>query len=553
MKYLIFIFCAILISVSVKSQKFYIDPLNGSADGNGSFDHPWKTLQEVIEQNLIESYEPVNYPYDGTGELKLKNVAAPVSGGDTLILRTGYHGNINLLRYFNRDTIFVMAEKDNFPTLARLKLTAGKNWKFAGLNVSPEFAEEYTRDNIFRLESHNWSGPVSDVVIENCIGWSVDDPSGWSAKDWDTLACTGISCNASNVELLNNILRNVNFGISVSGNNCVISNNSIINFSGDGLRGLGNDLIFEYNTVKNCYDVNENHDDGFQSWATNGEGPERITLRGNTIINYEDPDQPFRGTLQGIGLFDGPYIDWIIENNVIMVDHWHGISIYGGINCRVVNNTVVDLNDVSPGPPWIRVADQKDSTHSINCIVRNNLATSFTIGEGVTADHNIKIKNYDEYFVNYVNHNLHLKTGCPAIDSGYAVFAPLTDIEGIARPQGNAVDIGAYEYSDPAKVNRQNFIPDEFALFQNYPNPFNPETTIEFFIPGNRDFYSTPLKTTLIVYDLLGKKISTLVDRYEMQGRHIVKFNASSLSGGIYFYRLTAGSFSQTKKLIVLK
>ena len=54
-----------------------------------------------------------------------------------------------------------------------------------------------------------------------------------------------------------------------------------------------------------------------------------LVLRGNTIINYEDPDQPHRGTLQGIGCFDGMFVDWIIENNVIIVDHYHGITLSG--------------------------------------------------------------------------------------------------------------------------------------------------------------------------------------------------------------------------------
>ena len=67
--------------------------------------------------------------------------------------------------------------------------------------------------------------------------------------------------------------------------------------------------------------------------------------------NYEDPNQPFRGTLQGLGCFDGFYIDWVIENNLVVTDHWHGISLCGAVNCRIVNNTVVDANDVSPGPP----------------------------------------------------------------------------------------------------------------------------------------------------------------------------------------------------------
>ena len=115
--------------------------------------------------------------------------------------------------------------------------------------------------------------------------------------------------------------------------------------------------MFQYNVVKNCYDVNANHDDGFQSWSRGPQGVGTgevvgMVLRGNTIINYEDLDQPHRGTLQGIGCFDGMFVDWIVENNVIITDHWHGITLSGATDSRVVNNTVVDLNETSPGPPW---------------------------------------------------------------------------------------------------------------------------------------------------------------------------------------------------------
>lgn len=547
MKSLYFFIPALFLAGSLNAQKFYIDPVNGNPGGNGSVNNPWRIIEEVIEANLIESFQPVHYPYDGTTELELKNPGAPVGGGDTLVLRNGYHGEIVLLRYYNQNAVTIIAEEGHTPIISRLKLTAGKNWIFSGLTVSPEFADTYVRNDLFRLESHNWSGPVTDVIIENCKGYSVSNASGWSAGDWDTLACSGISCSASNVHLINNELTNVNFGITVSGNNCIIRNNSIINFSGDGLRGLGNDLLFEYNIVKNCYDVNENHDDGFQSWVVEGESPpERVTLRGNTIINYEDPEQPLRGTLQGIGLFDGPYIAWVIENNVIIVDHWHGISIYGGINCRVVNNTVVDLNDADPGPPWIRVEDLKDGSHSENCFVRNNLAKSYIIGEGVTSDHNITIDDYDNFFIDYENKELRLKPGCIAIDAGTPDLAPGIDIAGTTRPMGQGYDIGAYEFLPAAGISENKFLPGEFSLSQNYPNPFNPATTIEYFLP-KQSFLSVKL------FDLLGNEISTLVNEEKTAGSHSIKFNADNFPSGVYFYELKTNEIIITKKMMLLR
>ncbi len=221
------------------------------------------------------------------------------------------------------------------------------------------------------------------------------------------------------------------------------------NFAGDGLRGLGNDMVFEYNLVKNCYDVNGNHDDGFQSWSINDDpARERVVLRGNTFINYEDPDQPFRGTLQRIGCFDGPYVDWVVENNLVLTDHWHGISLYGAQNCRIVNKTVVDLNDESPGPPWIMVNPHKDGTPSQGCLIRNNIAATITATGDTVEDHNHRLSDEENLFDNpdVMDYHLRADDNSPVIDQGSSDLAPATDLDGVSRPNGNAPDIGCYEY-----------------------------------------------------------------------------------------------------------
>jgi hypothetical protein len=262
----------------------------------------------------------------------------------------------------------------------------------------------------------------------------------------------------------------------------LVESNVVENFAGDGLRGLGNDQVFQYNTVKNCYDVNENHDDGFQSWSINDDPPrERVVLRGNTIINYTDPNQPFRGTLQGIGCFDGPYIDWVVENNLVAVDHWHGISLYGAVNSRIVNNTVLDLNNDSPGPPWSKFFDHKDGTPSENCIVRNNLSTSISNSGNDILDHNIIIENPQDFFVDPANLDFRLKEGGTAIDSGSPDLAPEVDIRGVSRSRGGRPDVGAYEFGPgSAEIGRQGFSSaGQRAYIRCFTHPFNRSLTIE--------------------------------------------------------------------------
>jgi hypothetical protein len=98
-------------------------------------------------------------------------------------------------------------------------------------------------------------------------------------------------------------------------------------------------------------------------------------------------------------------------------------------------------------------------------------------------------------------------------------------------------------------------LPQAFLLSQNYPNPFNPVTKIKFSIPLNvkREMRNVSLK----VYDVLGNEVATLVDEEKTAGEYEVEFNTSSIkhlpSSGVYFYQLKAGSFIDTKKMILLK
>lgn len=107
-------------------------------------------------------------------------------------------------------------------------------------------------------------------------------------------------------------------------------------------------------------------------------------------------------------------------------------------------------------------------------------------------------------------------------------------------------------YSNPIFVSgtlsgiQNSSLPSKFELNQNYPNPFNPTTTITFTIPSNE-------KVSLKVYDVLGKEVAMLVNEAKEAGSYNVTFDASRLTSGVYFYRLTAGNYVSTKKLVLIK
>jgi aminopeptidase N len=118
----------------------------------------------------------------------------------------------------------------------------------------------------------------------------------------------------------------------------------------------------------------------------------------------------------------------------------------------------------------------------------------------------------------------------------------------IGDPQSISFDPGNWILKNTTIVTEVDdaAIPREYSLEQNYPNPFNPITNIKFRIS---DFGFVSLKA----YDVLGNEVATLVEEEKPAGSYEVEFSANGLSSGTYFYKLTAGSFTQTKKMILMK
>ena len=105
---------------------------------------------------------------------------------------------------------------------------------------------------------------------------------------------------------------------------------------------------------------------------------------------------------------------------------------------------------------------------------------------------------------------------------------------------------GVVTVENATDVGDDNISIYKFDLSQNYPNPFNPVTTINFSIPQRSN-------VILSVYNVIGIEIATLIKEEKEEGIYTVPFNASGLASGIYLYKLQAGSFVETKKMILMK
>jgi len=531
-KTILFFWIFIQSSIVLFANSFYIDPTNGNNNtGDGTLQNPWQTLEYVINNNLIESMSYVT-PYDPNNpQLIIKNQGAPIKAGDVIWLYSGLHGEINLSNYINTDYITIKNVTNENPIIKRITLQGAKKWQLDGLDVSSEPYNTYINDKLVYFVTHNFFGPVSDIEIKNCNIYSSVSP--WTvAQDWVNKASDGIILReVDNVFIINNTLTNVKFGVSLWGNNIQTIDNTITNFSADAMRLLGSNNLIEHNIIKNCYDVDDNHDDAIQAFTTGGLTIDNNSIKRNIILNYEDPNQPLLGPLQGIACFDGPLNNWLVENNLVVVNHWHGISLYGAVNCTITNNTVLDPTpNNGTGPSWIKIEDDGSYIAS-DCTVKNNIINTLSVTSNTAIGNNTLLSTFTDYstnFVDYTNYDFHLLATSSSVDNADANFAPNKDLDNIDRPQGNGYDIGCYEYPLPLNIDESEVLNN----VQVYPNPFTNHLNIN----------NIPIGSKIKIFDVAGNLVyKTKTDKPE------VSIPTFKLTQGVYFIQII------NKKTITIK
>ena len=143
-------------------------------------------------------------------------------------------------------------------------------------------------------------------------------------------------------------------------------------------------------------------------------------------------------------------------------------------------------------------------------------------------------------------------------DTSQKVFISNAGTAGSSATYVVADAIRLISYDPVTTVKEEvNIIPEEFMLYQNYPNPFNPTTKIKYAIPSTPLSFGEGLGVRLVIYDVLGKEITTLVDEYKPAGNYEIEFDASSAGGGlpsgVYFFSLRAANYHSSKKMVLLR
>ena len=192
---------------------------------------------------------------------------------------------------------------------------------------------------------------------------------------------------------------------------------------------------------------------------------------------------------------------------------------YEGMLVQFNNVTVTSIDPVFSDPTEFEVDDgsgpilvRRDGTHMYSNVAADS-AFGFTIlrvGNRISSLKGVMYYSFNRYKI------------CPRRASDFGTITSVREID-----------------HDPG-------VPASYALGQNYPNPFNPTTTITYQLP-------VAGFTTLSLYNIMGQEVQSLVSEEQSAGTYTVRINASSLASGVYFYRLTAGRFSESKKMLLLK
>ena len=364
---------------------------------------------------------------------------------------------------------------------------------------------------------------------------------------------TLIGGSSSSSEIAYNEIYNNSFGIAMTGSNpitCYIHDNLIYNnninpdvmVAGSGINTYGTAVVAPIITRNRIYG---------NWWGVTiqigvGGQPGANPNLGN-IENADTTDNGLNiiyGNAQGSNVYDlynntldpiyAQNNDWGVYDSTLIEDHiFHNVDslALGLVRFMPFSNSIpVELTSFA--------ANVVDGNVILDWITATELNNSgFEIQKGNHTSTSLSVTGWES--IGFVNGN-----GTTTEKSFYS-FADQNPIAGKSYYRLKQIDFdGSFDYSNVIEIDLT--IPIEFSLEQNYPNPFNPATRIRYTISSKQN-------VQLLVYNVLGKEIALLVNDEKPAGNYEVNFDASKLSSGVYFYQLQAGSFVETKKMILIR
>ncbi len=213
---------------------------------------------------------------------------------------------------------------------------------------------------------------------------------------------------------------------------------------------------------------------------------------------------------------------------------------------------VFDLNEPIDTPPWTNGIDLGAPSSAVEELADEQYDWTFTVGWG-GEDAGSGVESYDVYLQVNGGPFTRWQHNTPATaadftgdaDSTYGFFSVATDRVGNTEPMKAEADV-SMQLVVPVEAVADAALPTAFELGANYPNPFSTSTMIRFAV-------ASPERVVLKVYDVLGREVATLLDEERSPGWYNASFDGGQLSGGVYFYRFTAGSYTETRRMVVAR
>lgn len=406
----------------------------------------------------------------------------------------------------------------------------------------------------------------------------------------------GVQVNGSNWHIKGfDILRAHDNGMFVRGSGNIVENCTFVGNLDTGLQ-LGNGA--SNNRVINC-DSFDNADPG--QGNADGFAPKLDVGTGNYFYgcrSWQNSDDGWDGYLRGANDVTTTLVNcWSFSNGYLSTGapssgNGNGFKLGGSDTANLKHNMV--LKDCLVFDNRVKGYDQNHTRGSItllNCAAYGNGSYNFSVPETLAAGKILTVENC----ISVGSSGVTLRNPVLATNSWMSPFTPpsasdfvsldTTGVRGPRQPDGSlpyvpfmhlapgsqyinagtdvglpylgsAPDLGPFESDYPDGVGAASVPASTFALFQNYPNPFNPKTEIRYSVPplaGRDGQVSEVGKVELRMFDVLGRKVATLVNGVEMPGTHEVIFDGSALTSGVYFYRLKAGRLVETRSMILMK
>jgi choice-of-anchor B domain-containing protein len=287
--------------------------------------------------------------------------------------------------------------------------------------------------------------------------------------------------------------------------------------------------------------------------------PVNPVLRGKWNTRYVHDCRVYRDTIYAMNINDGniTVIDARNKDSLKTITQWLNNPNPSPHNCALSKDrnflfatdevggnprllkvwNIQDLSNVTQVTTWQPTGITTSIVHNIETYGDTAVIAHYTSGVRVLNISNpsapVEIAWYDTYPTN--NGNAYL--GCWGVYKFPSGKIAASDMK---------TGLYVLKIGNSVGVNENNFLANDFRLEQNYPNPFNPTTKISYELGYSK-------YVTLNVYDILGNKISELVNEKQNAGSYSVNFDATNFPSGVYYYKLTAGDFSETKKMMLLK